>query len=752
MTAANEPTAHGGRIGPTVAESVPWWGDEARPATGAPNVIVIVLDDTGWSDFGCFGSEIATPNIDSLADEGVRFNNFHVTPLCSPTRASLLTGKNHHSVGMRFLAVADTGFPNARGELPQGVPTVPGMLRDRGYGTYLVGKWHLAPQHELTPAGPFSNWPLARGFERFYGFLGGASDQYAPELYRDNSPVEPSMDPEYHLSADLVDQSIRYLSDHSSFRPEDPFFLQLAFGATHAPFQAPAEWINRYRGRYTEGWDRLRGERLARQKRVGIVPEDTRLTERDSAVPEWDELTEAQRRIASGGQEAFAGFLEHTDAQIGRLMSWLGDAGLLENTLVAVFSDNGAAGDGGPLGTTNVIGPYNNLSLSESAELAALETIGDRDNPAHYATGWAMAGNTPFRLYKQYVDLGGTRSPLVVRWPGKAPAGEVRSQFVHVIDLVATLLESAVPAESPERESLLAEMHGSSVLPLLKDGSAASPRSTQYFEMLGHRAILHDGWKAVSRHVPGVPFPEDVWRLYDTTRDFSESNDLAQGRPAALSVLEGLWWAEAERYGVLPLDDRSLKELLGATPEAAHQPRETLVLRAGQSHLGFTTRLTGSSRDMDVSARLVRQTGTEQGVILASGTRYGGYVLYILDDRLCFEHRFLGEHIVVRSEIPVPAGPSTAGFRLRQGGGGSAGLDLVIDGLQAGAGQIPTTSTQLAFYGLDVGLDRASQVSDAYTAHSTFPLPPGALKDVTIDFAAAAHDTALLSLNMEANQ
>lgn len=740
------------RIGPTVAESTPWWDASAARSATAPNIVVVVLDDTGWSDFGCFGSEIHTPTIDALAAAGTRFNNFHVTPLCSPTRASLLTGKNHHSVGMRFLAVTDSGFPNARGKLPDHVPTVPALLCERGYGTYLVGKWHLAPQEELTPAGPFKNWPLARGFERFYGFLGGASDQHLPELYRDNSPVELADDPDYHLSSDLVDRSIDYLTDHVGYRPDDPFFLQLAFGATHAPFQAPAENIDRYRGRYAAGWDELRQERFDRQRQLGVVPQDAQITERDSAVPIWDSLSDEERRLAARGQEAFAGFLEHTDEQLARLVAWLADAGQLENTLIAVMSDNGAAGDGRELGTTNVIAPYNNEVLSAQAEAEGLAEIGDRNHPAHYATGWAMVGNTPFRQYKQYVDLGGTRSPLVLHWPGVAAPGQIRSQFAHVVDLAATFADVAIPADDAARDSVLAQLDGASLRAVITDAAAPATRDTQYFEMLGHRAIWHDGWRAVTRHEQGAQYSDDTWRLYDVGSDFSESTDLASAHPDRLNEMTELWWSEAERCGVLPLDDRSLKDLLVSRALGTRPLQTTLVLRPGQSHLGFTTRLTGTNRTMRVSARLNRLHG-EVGVLLASGAEYGGYILYISEDgKLHFEHRFLGEHASIHSSVLVPERLSTVGFHLRRGRGRSAEVALLVDDAVVGAVHVPTTSVQPAFYGLDIGRDRTARSLDHHLPNANRPFPAAALADITLFFDEEAENYTQLSHHLEVNQ
>lgn len=728
----------------TIADGTPQWAPRPRPVPGAPNMVAVVLDDLGWSDIGCFGSEIATHTLDTLAAGGVRLTNFHVTPLCSPTRASLLTGQDHHKVGMRFLAVADSGFANNRGRLPAGIDTVPGLLRDHGYGTYLVGKWHLAPQEELTPAGPYQNWPLARGFERFYGFLGGASDQFAPELYRDNSPVEPSNAPDYHLSADLVDQSIRYLADHVAYRPADPFFLQLAFGATHAPFQVPDDYLDRYSGHYDAGWETVRERRLAKQVALGVAPPGTRLTEPDPDVPRWETLTSDERRLAARGQEVFAAFLEHTDAQLARLVAWLRERDLLDNTLVAVFADNGAAGDGGPLGTSSVIAPYNRRTLPLEHELAQIDSIGGAAHPAHYATGWAMAGNTPFRLYKQFVDLGGVRSPAIVHWPARiADPGALRDQYCHVVDLAVTLLDcGAGPAERG--------MDGLAVTDMLTDGSAPGPRSTQVYEMVGHRAIWHRGWKATTRHRQGDDYADDTWRLYDTVADFSESTDLAAVYPARLRELQDLWWREAQQHGIFPLDDRSLKELLELNDPHSRPPLDRLVLAPGQSHLGFVTRLTGTHRSMLVEARLRGRATGQDGVLLASGAVYGGYVLYVLGDSLTFEHHFLNDVVTCTASEVVPAGDSTVGFRCGRRPDGSAHVEVLVNDVIRASGDIPVTSMQPAFYGLDVGRDAGSRVSTAYRGE--FPFPPEVLRDVTLTFADDPNDLRLLAHHFEVNQ
>ncbi|MBA2810211.1 arylsulfatase [Streptomyces sp. KM273126] len=717
-----------GSIGDTVAQSAPWWPDPDEGLPRGPNVLMVVLDDTGWADFGCFGSEIATPTIDALADRGLRYTDFHVTPLCSPTRACLLTGRNHHSVGMRFLADTDTGFPNSRGRVDPDVPMLPEVLRRQGcYGTYLVGKWHLAPRHEVTPVGPHHNWPLGRGFDRFYGFLDGCTDQYTPELFEDNHQVEPPSDDGYHLSSDLADRAIRYLSDHVAYRPGRPFFLQLALGATHAPFQAPREYIDKYLPVFAKGWDRTRADRLRRQIELGVAPEDTELAPRNPGVAPWEDLSDDEQLLYTHLQAAYAGFLEHADAQLGRVITELERLGVLDDTLVLVLSDNGASKEGGQNGAVDTNGPYSGAPQSVAQQLPLLDRIGGRDGPAHYPEGWAMAGNTPFRRYKQYVDLGGVRSPLVVSWPrGIAAHGEVRRQFVHAIDVMPTVLD-LIGAPSA------ADTHGRSISATFGD-PAASTRDTQYWEMLGHRALWHRGWKAVTEHVKGTPYAEDTWRLYDTASDFSETHDVAARHPQRLAALQELWWSEARANNVLPLDDRTLVELLRLRSPNGLMGRDRLVLRPGQGHVPFCSMVTGTDRSMKVTATLRGHQSDDEGVLLASGNVQGGYVLYVREGRLTFEHAALGQRVICTADTELPAGDCEAGFALHRRDDRSARLVLLHGAEPVGKAEIPLTLPHLAFWGMDVGRDPVSQVSAGYTGD--FPFPPHVIDHVSITFTS----------------
>ncbi|WP_281242099.1 arylsulfatase [Ruania alba] len=701
---------------------------------------MVMLDDTGFSDLGCYGSEIRTPTIDRLAAAGLRYSNFHVTPLCSPTRASLLTGRNHHSVGMRFLADLDTGYQNSRGRVDPDVTTLPAALRERSYGTYLVGKWHLTPAHEITPSGPYQNWPLAKGFDRFYGFLDGCTDQHTPELYEDHHQVSPGADG-YHLSTDLCDRAIGYVTEHVTFRPHDPFYLQLAFGATHAPFQAPEEYIAPYRDIFAKGWDRTRTDRLHRQVELGIVPEETALADRNPSVPAWSDLSDDEQELYVHLQAAYAGFLEHADAQLGRVIEALERTGELDNTIVMVMSDNGASREGARNGgvDTNVV--YSHVPYSLEQQRRRLGEIGGPGAGAHYPEGWAMAGNTPFRYWKQFVDLGGVRSPLIVHWPeGVADVDAVRSQFAHVIDLAPTVLDCAGAEPSPQ-------MHGESIAESFRRSAAPPTRSTQYWEMFGHRAILHGRWRAVTAHEEGAGYDLSEWRLYDTETDFAETTDVAADHPDVVQLLDELWWREAELHGVFPVDDRPLKLLLneGVGVRLGLAGQDQVVLRPGAGHVPVSTKLAGIGRSQRVRAHLHAWDSSHEGVMLASGTGYGGYVLYIQGGQLVFEHVAIGERVRVQGRLTT-AGDVTVGFEVRTADDHSAQVRLLQGEEEIGKVDVPFTFGHLSFWGVDVGRDRLCQVSDAYPGE--FAFPDEVLDRVEITVLSALNEDDLVDLAM----
>jgi arylsulfatase len=721
----------GAKIGRTLADSTPHWPAPPKPPKGAPNILVVLFDDVGFSDFGCYGSPIRTPTIDALAAGGLRFSGFHTTAMCSTTRAALLTGRNHHSVGMGCLANFDSGFPGYRGKISREAGTLPEMLKPHGYRAYMVGKWHATPLTETGPTGPFDGWPLGRGFDRFYGFMDAETDQYAPELVRDNTPIDPpaATGPEgYHLTADLVDQSIRFIADHTADAPQTPWLLWLAFGACHAPHQAPAEIIRSYDPVFAHGWDVVRAERLARQKALGLVPADTALPPRNDGVKAWDEHGPDEQRLFTRLQSAFAGMLDHADRHLARLVGFLDQAGLRDDTLILVLSDNGASQEGGPLGMVNAMGPYN-LKFEPMAEkLARIDDIGGPDTHSNFPHGWAMASNTPLKRYKQNTHGGGIRDPLVVAWPkGIAARGEIRHQFAHASDLTPTLLD-LLGVAPPEMVAGVAQapLEGESFAAALADAEAPARTRPQYFEMFGHRGLWKDGWKAVAYHPPGTPFETDVWELYHLDGDFSETVDLAATEPARLAALVDAWWAEAERCKVLPLDDR-FGPRFAENAQRYHGHRQRFVFHRGVGHLPTDAAPDVRSRSYRIEAEVVVPPGGAEGVLIAHGDMTCGYSLYLQDGRLKHTINVGGAKMTVTSDGEIAPGHRVLGVRVRQGDGRR--FTLTVDGAAAGEG-----ATHLGFAnfiswsGLDIGRDRLSPVAD-YAAPFEFT---GMLRKVTV--------------------
>ena len=522
-TLPRPPRPFGGKIDRTYKDSTPDWSpvQPVAPPAGAPNIVMIVLDDVGFGQLGCYGGSIETPNIDRLAAGGLRYNSFHTAALCSPTRAALLTGRNHHSVAMSSITEAATGFPGSYGAIPTSSATVAEVLKQNGYNTFAVGKWHLAPYWTTTAAGPFDHWPLGMGFERFYGFLGGETDQWAPTLTYDNHRIPTPIRPGYHLSEDLVDRSVEFIRDQQQVGTGRPFFLYLAFGAAHAPHHTPKVYIEKYKGRFDAGWDREREIVLARQKKLGLVPANTVLPARNAGVKPWDELSSNEKRLFARLQENYAGFLDHTDTQIGRLLAALTDMQLTDNTLIVVVSDNGASQEGGPNGVTNTDRYRNYLPMSVDEMLKEYDEIGGPKTDPHYPTGWSMAGNTPFQRWKQDVHRGGTADPLIVYWPkGIRDKGGIRAQFHHATDIVPTLLEAAgIPMPSSVNGVTQTPLEGVSMAYSFRDARAPTHKTPQYFEMFGSRAIWSQGWMAVVWHKKGGGFDDDQWELYNLEED-----------------------------------------------------------------------------------------------------------------------------------------------------------------------------------------------------------------------------------------
>ncbi len=744
MSRDNPTAGFGGTIGRTVAESEPWWPAPAHPGEHAPNVVVILFDDLGFSHFGCYGSDLPTPNVDRLAAGGIRFSNFHVTPLCSPTRAALLTGRNHHTVGMRAVSNFNTGFPHMRGRITDQAATMAEVLRGVGYATFMVGKWHLCPMDEASAAGPFESWPLQRGFDRFYGFLDGETDQFTPDLTYDNHRIDPPRTPEegYHLTEDLVDKALAFVNDSVSIRPDRPFFTYFALGATHAPHQAPAEYLARHRGRYDDGWDEARRRWFARQQELGVIPPGTVLAPRNPGVEPWDELPEAQRRLAARLQEAFAAFLEHTDDQIGRLVDGIERMGLLDDTVIVLCSDNGASREGGPFGVLHEMKFFNMLFESPEEALDHLDDIGGPHSHANYPWGWAQAGNTPFKWYKSNTHEGGVHVPCIVHWPnGIDDAGGIRHQFHYVTDIAPTIYD-LVGVEAPDvyRGVPQLPVTGTSMAYTFDPGAADSPsrHTVQYFEMMGHRGMYVDGWKAVTHHNVGTPFDEDVWELYDLTTDPSECRDRAAEQPERLAALVERWWEEADAYGVLPLDDRMVELFASRFAEhTPHRPDRRYSYRPPMSYLPAQVSAAISGRSWDLDATVERAAG-ESGVLYALGNGNAGLSVFVQDDRLVFDYNAFGDHTVIESEVRVPTGPSVLGVRFRRTGTGATAT-VVVDDQPVGSADIPFVMRVISSVGSSIGYDHGMPVSDRYD--HTFPFE-GTLHalDITLSSRSRRHE------------
>lgn len=731
-----------GTIGATVAESTPAWPHEKKP-TG-PNVIVILLDDVGFGQFGCYGSSIATPSIDALAEEGLRYSNFHVAALCSPTRASLLTGRNHHSVGVGFLGAFDTGFPNYRGSISPAAATMAEMLSTGGYSSYAVGKWHLTPPTHMTPAGPFDQWPTQRGFDRYYGFLWGEDDQYTPELWYDQHRVEVPDDPDYHFSADIVDRAKEFLSDHVTSRPDNPFFCYLAFAAGHAPHQAPREYIDKYAGKFDHGWDVERQRILDRQVELGVVPAGTVLSDRNPGVPAWDELGEDEQRLFARMQEAFAGFLDHADAQIGKLVDFLKANGLFDDTVIMVMTDNGASGEGGRNGTINEYRYFLGLEDSIDDAIAAIDDLGGPKTHNQYPAGWAQAGNSPLKFYKKFAHGGGVRAPLVMRWPERlAGLGQVRDQFHHVIDIVPTVLELA-GVEAPETYRGVPQLpvHGRSMTYSFDGPDEPTPNAVQYFETAGNRAIYADGWKAIAAHQPGESFDNDRWELYRVDDDFSESNDLSGAHPERLTELKRLWWEEAEKYGVLPLDDR-MGDRVKALDPATDRRRYTML--AGTRLLNHVVGPSFSERGFVVSAHATCAPG-DQGVLLAYGRRSFGFTFFVKDGGLVADYNLAGIHTILESNAPVPNGTTLLQLSV-ESVGREVVARLLIDERVVAETQLPRLIPGgIGTLSIQCGHNSPSAVSERYRAPFAFT---GNLDRVTIDLGPRERDTTASDVEAE---
>jgi arylsulfatase A-like enzyme len=728
-----------GTIGDDWRTSTPWWPPVPTPPEGAPNIVLIVLDDVGFAQLGCYGSNISTPAIDALAEGGIRLTNFHTTALCSPTRACLLTGRNHHRSGMGRVADLAVGYPGYWGRPPRENGFLSEMLRQHGYATYAVGKWHLSPEEETNMGASRATWPLGRGFDRWYGFHGGETHQFVPALYHDNHSVRPptSVEDGYHLSADLADRAIEFLGDLHAVDDERPFFVYFCTGACHSPHHAPEEWISRYKGRFAKGWDRWRDDTFARQLERGLVPPETVLSPRPAWVPPWDSLDARERELAERFMECFAAFLSYTDHQIGRLLAFLDDIGKTDDTVVIVVSDNGASSEGGRDGTINE-GRLSNFDFAPADEMyRRLDEIGGPRSHSNYPWGWTMAGNTPFKRWKREVHEGGVADPCIVRLPPRLGGGAgLRRQYAHAIDIVPTVLD-LVGVSPPETIDGIAQSHldGTSFAHVLRDGGEheAGRHVTQHFEMLGSRAIYHDGWKAVTFHSVGplyddglrasAPFDEDVWELYHVAEDVSESHDRAAELPEKVAELVALWWEEARRNDVLPLDNRVLEAI--AHKHDRMRPRSLYRYFQGGAPVPEWVAVDVRNRSHVIRLTLdVPEDVIAEGTLLALGCALGGWSLHVRDGRLRYVHNLQGQTLYqVEADQPLGSGRSRVEFRFDKDQWAGGRADLVQDGALVGTATIDRV-TPVAYnevgIGLTCGYEWGPAVGDDYRAPFAF--------------------------------
>ena len=765
-----------GVVNVDIRDSQPDWDPYQPPRAreGAPNVVYIVLDDVGFAAIGCYGGPVETPNIDRIADEGLRYTQWHTTALCSPTRSCLLTGRNHTRNSMACITEAAVGFPNASGTIPPENGMVSEILGELGWNTYIVGKWHLCPEAEMNLASTRRNWPTGRGFERFYGFLGAETNQWYPELVYDNHPVDQPASPEegYHLTNDLTDKALEFIKDAKAVAPEKPFFLYYAPGACHAPHHAPKEWIDRYRGRFDMGYEAIREQILARQKELGIVPEDTELPpinpigapgERtgpdgkpfplmDFTKP-WASLSGDERRLFCRMAEVYAGFLAHTDEQIGRLLGYLEEYGLRDNTLVILVSDNGASGEGGPDGSVNEMKFLNGIPDDLAENLSKIDELGGPKTYNHYPTGWAMAFNTPFKLWKRYEYNGGTCDPCIISWPrGIAARGEIRSQYHHAIDIVPTVLD-VVGVQPPEsiKGHTQSRLDGVSMRYSFDDAAAETARKTQFYSMLGSRAIWHQGWKAVTTH-PAISgwgnFNDDTWELYNTDLDRAELHDLAETDPDRLRELINLWFAEAGANQAFPLDDRSAFEIF-MTPRPLLSPaRDRYVYFPDIADVPEAQAVNIRNRSYTIGALVdIPESGAE-GVLFAHGARFGGHALYVKDNRLHYVYSFVGsfeQKVVADRDIPIGAMQILSASFDKRGedppGVAVGTLSLYHNDEKVGEAQIKTQPGKFVIggEGLCVGRDSGAGVTDDYPGRMPWRFTGGTIHRVAVDVSGAPY-------------
>lgn len=762
-----------GRIGKTIEDSEPAWPVPKRAKPGLPNVLFYVLDDIGFGQLEPFGGLIETPALERLANNGLLYANMHTTALCSPTRSCIITGRNHHSNAMGSISEWNTGYPGYNARVPFENGFLSEILKEEGYNTFAIGKWHLCVPTEETPAGPYDTWPLGRGFERFYGFMPGETDQWYPDLIYDNHAVEQPRSPEegYHFSIDIADKAIEFIGDAHVNAPDKPFFLYFCPGAGHAPHHIFKEWADKYKGKFNMGWDKLREIVFANQKKLGIFPENTELSARDPDVPEWESLSDDEKRLYTRMMEVMAGFVSHADHQFNRVLDFLEEIGELDNTLLMFVSDNGASPEGGAVGSLNEFNFFNFAGESIEENLAMIDKLGSPDTYNHYAWGWAHAGNTPFRRWKKEIYRGGVSDPFLVHWPkGIKASGEMRTQYGHVIDMVPTVLD-VLGIEPPEtiKGAVQAPIAGVSFAHTFDDAEAETKHQTQYYEIFGGRSIYHDGWRAVC----GWPGPDYVtgaergrkpadpisqkdlydldaheWQLFHVEEDPAETRDLAAEEPQKLKELIDLWWQEADKYNVLPLDGTISQRFATERPTLSG-PREQYVFYPGAPMMTLSQPMV-YNRSHVITADLHIPEGGAEGVVVSSGSHSGGYTLYLQDGKAHFYYNYLGrKDFKISSDMDVPEGEVTIVYEfevtgepdIRNGKGAPGTGKLFINNRQVGAVDMDVTVPLIfSAEGVTCGRDYGDSVD-----HAAYKPPfrfTGTVKRVTYDLSGHAIEDA----------
>jgi arylsulfatase len=725
-----------------------------RAPNGAPNIVIVLIDDMGFGASSAYGGPCAMPTVERLAKNGLTYTRFHTTALCSPTRAAMLTGRNHHSVNMGSITELATGFPGYTSVRPDSAATIAQVLRLNGYNTAAFGKMHQTPVWETSASGPFDRWPVGDGFERFYGFLGGETNQWAPTLFEGTTPVPTPEEPDYHFSDDMTTRSIAYMREQNTMTPDRPFFVYLSYGATHAPHHVPKSWIEKYRGKFDQGWDKLREATFARQKQLGVIPQDCQLTERPKEIPAWDSLSANQKRLAARLMETYAGFSEHTDTQVARVVDALHEMGALDNTLfLYVLGDNGASGEGGLEGAFNELAALNGVAETTASILPHLDEIGGPMAYNHYPVGWAHAMDTPYQWTKQIAShWGGTRNGMIVHWPAGIKAkGELRHQWCHVIDIVPTLLEAAKLTAPKFVDGIQQQpIEGVSFGYSFDDAKAPERHTTQYFEMFTNRGIYHEGWTACTKHaVPWVmsgafpKFEDDVWELY-APDDWSQANNIAASNPAKLKELQQLFLLEGAKYNVFPLDDRKSER---ANSDLAGRPdlmagRTTMTLYPGMSHMNENTILNVKNKSHVVTADIIVPDANASGAIIVQGGRFGGWGLYLKRGVPAHCYNFFGfEHVYARGTQALTPGKHTIRYEFKYDGGGvgKGGVGtLFVDGQKVGEARL-TRTVPFVFSAddfADIGKDYGAPVTEDYeTPHGRFT---GTINWVRIDIGKEA--------------